>query len=204
LSSQSLNFVRKNGMDLRVKKTKRAIIDAFLTLLKNKDFSDIAISDIALKAQVARPTFYLHYKHKQDVLIEYLDDMFAQYLEEIRPVLKEDSRNITATALFNQVEKNAEYLRALLDNNTTLIIQDRLHAYIQEVMGMMMEAQLIEGTNSLSDAQCNYITAALAGMAFSVILQWMEGGLRETPEEMGRFLNRITRPGVVDLLRHGL
>jgi len=67
-----------------------------------------------------------------------------------------------------------------------------------------MEAQLIEGTNSLSDAQCNYITAALAGMAFSVILQWMEGGLRETPEEMGRFLNRITRPGVVDLLRHGL
>jgi len=191
-------------MDLRVKKTKRAIIDAFLTLLKNKDFSDIAISDIALKAQVARPTFYLHYKHKQDVLIEYLDDMFAQYLEEIRPVLKEDSRNITATALFNQVEKNAEYLRALLDNNTTLIIQDRLHAYIQEVMGMMMEAQLIEGTNSLSDAQCNYITAALAGMAFSVILQWMEGGLRETPEEMGRFLNRITRPGVVDLLRHGL
>jgi len=191
-------------MDLRVQKTKRAIIEAFLALLKEKDFSDISIIDITSKAQVARPTFYLHYKQKEDVLTEYLDDMFAQYLEDIRPELEVDNRAIPSSALFDQVKKNADYLRALLDNNTATIIQNKLHTYVQEVMRMIMALQLFKGSSRLTEAQCHYITTALAGMTFSVILRWMEGGMAESPQEMGEFLNRMIRSGVVDILQFGL
>ena len=53
--------------DLRVKRTRKLISQAFFTLLRKKKFEKISIQEIADSAMINRATFYAHYADKQDL-----------------------------------------------------------------------------------------------------------------------------------------
>lgn len=188
-------------MDPRIRRTKVSIIDAFLELLSEKNFNDITVSDITRKARIARPTFYLHYKTKQDLLVEYLDEVFKKYLEEIQPVLNQKDQYTLSIALFNQVQKNEPYLRSLLNGDTTIIIQDKLHQYMQEVFGMQLRAQIGKRSTLIPEDVQKFSIAAVAGMAYSLIVLWLEEGMQHDPEYMGKLLYTVSRPGIVEMLQ---
>lgn len=74
-----LNIVQKEGfvMDLRKKKTLRAIKAAFYALRENKNVEQISVTELTRKAEISKATFYLHYhdifdlseKLKQEVIL---------------------------------------------------------------------------------------------------------------------------------------
>lgn len=65
---------KKNSSDdLRVKKTKRAIMAAFNELLKEKKLDKISVTELAEKAEINKGTFYLHYT-----------DIYALYQEALQ------------------------------------------------------------------------------------------------------------------------
>lgn len=47
-------------MDRRIGKSKKVIIDALTQLMAEKDFDQITINEIAVRANVNRGTVYLH------------------------------------------------------------------------------------------------------------------------------------------------
>ena len=49
-------------MDIRVKKTKRAIQKAFVALLREKPIEKITVKEIAERAEINKTTFYSHTK----------------------------------------------------------------------------------------------------------------------------------------------
>jgi hypothetical protein len=51
-------------------KTREKIIDAVKRLLKEKDFASTTVCDITTVANVAKGTFYIYFKRKEDVLYE--------------------------------------------------------------------------------------------------------------------------------------
>ncbi len=61
-SLRKINFV----------KTRTTILKAVLTLLKEKDFSDITIDEICQKAQISRGTFFNYFSTKEHVFHYYL------------------------------------------------------------------------------------------------------------------------------------
>ena len=50
--------------DLRVRKTKKAIAEAFMALLEEKNYDEITVNELCDRAGVRRTTFYKHYKDK--------------------------------------------------------------------------------------------------------------------------------------------
>lgn len=78
-----------NNQDLRVQRTKKALITTFSDLLETKSFDNITIQDLCEKANVRRSTFYRHFNDKYDLLnhivgtlIEYFRTL---HLPEIDP-----------------------------------------------------------------------------------------------------------------------
>ena len=57
----------KNTQDKRVVKTRRAIREALITLLRDRKMEDITVVLLAETAQVNRKTFYAHYEKVEDV-----------------------------------------------------------------------------------------------------------------------------------------
>ncbi|WP_439957457.1 TetR/AcrR family transcriptional regulator [Oceanobacillus oncorhynchi] len=61
--------------DLRILRTRRLIMDAFIALSEKKEFNDIRITDITEAAMINRATFYYHYEDKYDLLEKVLSEV---------------------------------------------------------------------------------------------------------------------------------
>lgn len=59
---------REEKVDLRVRKTERALVEAMMALLKEKTYEEVTVSDLCETAMVRRATFYRHFKDKDDFL----------------------------------------------------------------------------------------------------------------------------------------
>ncbi len=69
-------------MDLRQKKTQEKLHKALLELFTTYTYKDISISDICDKADIKRPTFYNHYKDKEDFVEKAMYDQFLKVIDE--------------------------------------------------------------------------------------------------------------------------
>lgn len=61
---------------------KKQITNALLDLLKVKELKNIFISEITSVAQVSRISFYRNYNGKEDIISEYIRQLFYQWMDE--------------------------------------------------------------------------------------------------------------------------
>ena len=71
--------------DLRVIKTKKAIEEAFVSLIEEKGFENVKIIDIAKRANVNRNTIYLHYSSKDMIIEDLVDKVFTSGIVTLEP-----------------------------------------------------------------------------------------------------------------------
>jgi AcrR family transcriptional regulator len=83
--------------DLRVTKTKRAIEDAFISLLREMPFDKITVQQIASRALINKGTFYRHYHDKYELAqkvcankLTKLEDDVNSWVEKQTSTNKED------------------------------------------------------------------------------------------------------------------
>ena len=65
------------AQDRRITKTRKAIYQAFLYLLNQKDYEAITVQEIIDLADVGRSTFYSHYESKELLLDELCQSSFT-------------------------------------------------------------------------------------------------------------------------------
>ena len=111
---------------------------ALISLLKNKSFDYITVSEICKKAGVNRSTFYLHYETVGDLLDEtarYLLHDFLSYFSTDTKSITLDIKNCELNDLmficdkylipyFTYIKDNKEVFYTALTNNKTLGFED--------------------------------------------------------------------------------
>lgn len=70
-------------MDLREKKTRRSIRQAFLKLRKTKPVEKISVKELAELAEISKATFYLHYRDIFDLSDSLQNEVIQSVLEDI-------------------------------------------------------------------------------------------------------------------------
>lgn len=70
-------------MDLREKKTKRSIKNAFLQLRARKPLERITIKELAELAEISKATFYLHYKDIYDLSNQLQNEVIQNILDSV-------------------------------------------------------------------------------------------------------------------------
>ena len=84
--------------DRRIRRTKKAIKEALIEILKNKNVQNVTIKELTDKADITRATFYQYYRDPVDTL-EQLQQGICADLEEI--VEKTEGGDVTG--FFSQV-----------------------------------------------------------------------------------------------------
>lgn len=74
-----------NPNDPRVKRTRKAIQQAFLELIAKKDFEAITVQDITQQAGLNRATFYTHFPDKYELLNLTVNEMLREVLAQWIP-----------------------------------------------------------------------------------------------------------------------
>jgi AcrR family transcriptional regulator len=61
-------MLTESSIDRRIVRTKVAIREALVSLVEEKGFEALSVSDLTRRADINRGTFYLHYQDKFDLL----------------------------------------------------------------------------------------------------------------------------------------
>ena len=76
------NPKEQEKLDPRVKRTRNLILQAFGSLLAEKNFENISVQDVTDKAEINRATFYAHFQDKYALLDYSINQMFMQEIEK--------------------------------------------------------------------------------------------------------------------------
>ena len=94
-------------MDLRIKKTKRAIRSAFYELIKEKPLEKITVREIAERAEINKTTFYAHYETVYDLVDQLEQEAVAEVISQLN----------TAQGLLSSPRAFVREMYALLSKN---------------------------------------------------------------------------------------
>jgi AcrR family transcriptional regulator len=188
-------------LDKRVERSRRLLIDALLELMKSYPYKKISVAHIAELSGVARPTFYLHFHSKDDLLIAYIDEMFEKFYAEIDGYITQskDANPVIASIMFRQWSDNAEFAHLLMQDDIDSLMMSQFKNYVARVVERFMNAHSIPNQAGLLP----YVVDYLAGASFMMITRWVRQGLVETPEVMGELYASLVRPGLLAVLLGG-
>ena len=167
------------------RETRRCIGEALLQLMKEKSLEEIRITDIVGMAHVSRMTYYKYYDHKIEVLSDYLDELVLDYERDVAAQadiggFQEYDHILHSLRFFGE---HYEFAEILLNANLYSVFIDAINRYMEK------RAEEFRITK--------YELFYYGGALCNVYMKWIEGGRKETPEEIAQhiyhFLTRRKR-----------
>jgi len=178
-------MVRKRELYSSAIRSRLMIRDALLELMSEKNFESISVSEIMKRADLVRRTFYAHYKTKEDIITQYIDSLINDSLDHVlNGVIK--CNGSMALVYFRLWNDHKDFITLLKDNNQ-LVLLNNFHKYINYVH----EQSNVFINMGLSSGASKYAAKFYAGAMWSVLSQWIETGMEETPEELSDLLYEL-------------
>lgn len=190
----------KDSTDLRVRRTRKWLQEALLSLMLEKPFTRISIAEITDQAQVSRPTFYLHYRNKEEVLEDYLDSMYKNFMDDMQPYLDSMIQGKMAVKFFEQIADQAVFLRSLIESEVSNLVMNKLHKYCYDVIKQSLDQAPYP---SMEGTIWDYVIASIAGSVYAMSIRWLQMDMPHTPKEMGSLTMQLIRPGIREVLIQG-
>jgi AcrR family transcriptional regulator len=173
--------------DPRIVRSRRMLMESLLKLLKNKEFEDISVQEIADDATLNRATFYLHYPDKNALLQAMTESRFRDLMER---------RAITFTDCHGALRAIALGVCDYLAENTSCPSQlTRMPlegSIIPVVENMFKEGLARHGLAPGVDAALLATTAAWA--VFGAARRWYQTPNRIPAEEMAARIETMVSP----------
>ncbi|MBQ3063212.1 MAG: TetR/AcrR family transcriptional regulator [Clostridia bacterium] len=163
---------------------KECIVTALVELMKVRDYHTITITDIAKKAGVSRMAYYRNYTSKEDIFKKYIDEVGEDIHRQIV-----GSRSSTVPyeyflALFEQLDKYSDLA----------IVAYRAHLG-ELILTALIKNMFITFPPKNDSAAERYHRFFIAGAFYNVFIEWLKGGLQESPAEMARFCAEMAASG---------
>jgi AcrR family transcriptional regulator len=184
----------KPSSDMRAQRSRRWLYDALLQLMKEKPFRDIQITEIADRAQVARPTFYLHYHSKEELLFSQVDVVFAEFLNELSETIANGNydRQKYSILIFQYWERNADTLRTVIQADLHEEFRERLRKYFYLAISQLTTR---DGAYKPDEQTSEFIIDFESGGAYQLMTRWITRGMPYSAEQMGSLFYQLAAAG---------
>lgn len=182
---------QKEVVDIRIMRSKKAISETFITLLNERDFKTISITEIVNKAGVNRGTFYKHYAYKEDILKEIQD----HFLEHLTIMLEDNYQGIcysklkTTTLsdeLFIFISEHRNFFHLAIHSVGFLNFQLHFSAILKQ---FLIENFFPTARYSLKSQ--NLLGAYIANGIYGYLVEWDETNYASSTAEMAQQLTDI-------------
>jgi AcrR family transcriptional regulator len=196
-----------NKVDRRIQRTRLALRTALLELTKEKGYDSISIEEITERANVGRATFYLHYKDKEDLLLEYFREMatekvqlisqipFSDWLQDVpitKGKAKKDQQLLPLQIVFQHIYDNAEFYHLLLTSENSSRIVERIQKISTDSIVQFAKAKKqTDPIPFLYEVPVELFAAFFSGALLSSITWWLQEDMRHSPETMTTMFQKL-------------
>lgn len=181
------------AIDRRVERTRNALYDALVGLIRDRGYSAIGVAEIVEAANVGRSTFYAHFHSK--------DELLVRSLERLRPVLQAGRERqlrepLTGSchgtlALFHHVAEYGDVLAALEGTPAKAAVLEAIGAELTRFLGAHAAARR-EPFGPSRDLVLRYIVGAFT----SVLSWWLAQHPRPPAEQADRLFHELVGNGI--------
>lgn len=168
-------------MDLRIKKTYRALFEAFTELLEEHRFEDVTVAMLCERAMIRRTTFYKHFRDKNDYFAFYVDELMsglpqkrtgkggAASADDVR-VLRHEVFADAMDMILAHDQLMDNILESSMSGMLTSMICDRIaHSIRERVMSTLDE-------DALAPVSLETTSEFIAGGIIRLFTMWWESG----------------------------
>ncbi|MFE4706949.1 TetR/AcrR family transcriptional regulator [Peribacillus simplex] len=179
--------------DLRVKRTRKLLSQALLSLIEHHSFNSISVKEICEEAMVHRATFYTHFNDKYDLLAYSLKEIAEEFH------FKENNLEEAHLKLFNGVIKYKRLFSQLF-----LEERDSLRYVIRKEMTTGMKQEILRDAKTPSISTSSEIgIAAFTGAILGVLNWWIENGMTLSGEDVYKEIKQVLNWEHIEKLHEG-
>ena len=166
----------------RVARTKAAIEDAFVQLVLERGYEQVAVEDITERADLARATFYAHYPNKEAVLFSVSNRLVEDLMQRIAyqdgpwNVVRQDA---IRTVYKQAAEKPDLYRACMSDARTRQAYLSILSRYAEQNFQDRLKA-----LNREPRVPVPVMARGFAGANLAILEAWLAGELQGDVEEL--------------------
>jgi len=179
---------RKNSpknVDPRVRRTRRLLRDALVSLMLEKDFASISIKEITERAEVAYITFFRHYESLDQLLMEILDEGLGELQNHIETLAKQSETSALETEgrlIFEYIGQKADLFRILFKSQSVTRIRKKVVRNIAAIFQKSCLPVARAGNPTATALLSNHIATSL----LALIEWWLDNNMKPESAQMGK------------------
>jgi AcrR family transcriptional regulator len=174
-----------NNIDRRIRRTRRALMNALISLTAERPYDSIKILEITDRADVGYATFYRHFDNKDELMLAVFSDV-TQELETLAGDPNQEYFLNEGRLLFEHVSRNAGFYRSILRSSE--FVQKFKNLLTRQVQDHMQQHALKSEELAFPlDLAAHHIVASMIGL----IEWWLEKNMLVPTEEMARVYERL-------------
>lgn len=159
-----------NINDRRVRKTKKALIEALSSLMMKKELHNITIKELTNTADIHRATFYSHYKDIYD-MYKKVEDSVINEIDNILVINQTNSYEDIYKSIVDYVYNNPMICRMFLSKNSSIKFKNRICEVIEK---NYLNIWLYEDGKTEITTEMEYIAKYHIQGCISIICHWIE------------------------------
>jgi AcrR family transcriptional regulator len=179
------NKVPPVKVDPRVKRTRRLLREALVSLILEKDFASISIKEITERAEVAYITFFRQFESTEQLLMEVLEEGLAELLVYIETLAKQSETPALETEgrlIFEHIDQNADLFRILFKSQSVTRVRKKVVRNIAAIFQKSCLPLARSGNPVATAILSNHIATSL----LALIEWWLDNHRKPAPAQMGK------------------
>ena len=191
-------------------RSRREISTALLKLMQKHPYAEISVKQIIMETSLARKTFYLNFRSKDDVMESILDELIGEYTEALSKANEEknpagtkyldeaisvDTITNPLSVIFSFCDKNKDLLSLLHKNKMLYLLLIRLNAFLPEY-SKTEDMSSNPFAKLMGELEPDYLIAFNVGAIWNVLFKWIDRGMVDSldsiQETLKKYLKRIS------------
>lgn len=161
------------------------LIQSLLSLMDQKSYHRITISEITDNAGLSRRTFYRLFHSKEEVLEDYFEVLFDEYTDCFRNETDLSYHRIVEV-YFTFWEQHLDTLRILKKNHLFFYVVEKYNKFLPELHDIFKrDQQEYDSPDALA-----YALRFSGGGLWNVLSEWVLNPSRQSPGEMADMISK--------------
>ena len=178
--------------DRRVLYTKMFLKESLLALMKEKPIAKITPTELCRHAGINRNTFYTHYGSPEALLKSIEDEMYDKVRHSIERSLNSGSISTLLTEICIAINDHRDLCAVLFSE-----YGDK--DFLRRIIDLAHDRTITEWKTAamkIESEQAELLYGYSVNGSVSVIQQWIQRGMKMSPQEIAQFIERATYFGL--------
>jgi AcrR family transcriptional regulator len=209
--------------DLRIRRTQARLSNALVELMRDKPIDQVTVQEVLDHAGVGRSTFYLHYRDKDDLFLDLMENGMKMWSTLLVEKQEKSTRLAPVEEFFAHAATAINFYRALIDSGRIQAFFDlaqgcfargiaRRLEEMQEItvgspnlrpknlavaqLAAKVSGQMKPRSTDSAGRELDARSHALAGNLLSLLKWWLDRGTKESPRAMDQLFHQIAWKGL--------